>query len=158
MAASTGSAPPVVEATGTGSGLVFCPIHKIPASKDIDLADAGLIWNFEPIGPRVLNERVRTLAKDVPCKAGQLSRNPFKKWSQIDPFLPHADIVVLGASQAHGTRDSLHELLLKVGAARIPALAELRKRDQTHFDNCGRCFAPTGLMSRQEKAFSSRCS
>jgi predicted DNA-binding protein with PD1-like motif len=44
-----------------GHLLVFCPIHKIPAIKDIDLADAGLIWNFEPIGPRVLNERVRTL-------------------------------------------------------------------------------------------------
>jgi phosphate transport system substrate-binding protein len=159
VAASTGSAAPVVKATGTGFGLeAFCAgtgdhypdianaSRRMQRSEFERCLKNGVKGIVEiPIGvdgvavvrgksgaPFKLTaaQLFMALAKDVPDNTGQLSRNPFKKWSQIDPSLPHVYIAVLGPSEAHGTRDSLHELLLKAGAARIPALTELRKRDQ----------------------------
>src|SRR5262245_53793688 len=163
VASSTGSAAPVVEATGTTAGLTaFC---EGTGDRYPDIANASRRMQRSEF-ERCLKNGVKdivevligidavavvrgtsgarleltaahlflALAKDVPDKNGQLSRNPFKKWSQIDPSLPDADIVVLGPSQAHGTRDSLHELLLKEGAARVPTLAQLRKEDQRGFD------------------------
>jgi len=160
VAASTGSPAPKVEVTGTSAGLkAFCAgtgdsypdaanasrrMHRSEFEvcvrngvKDIVEIQIGVDGVAVVRGKSGTPFKVTAahlflaLAKDVPDRTGQLSPNAFKKWSQIDPSLPDVDIAVLGPSQAHGTRDSLHELLLKEGAARVPALAELREKDQT---------------------------
>jgi phosphate transport system substrate-binding protein len=173
VAASTGSPAPMVEATGTTAGLrAFCEgtgdrhpdianaSRRMQRSeferclkngvKDIVEIligiDAVAVVRGKSGAPLKLTAAhlFLALAKDVPDKTGQLSRNPFKKWSQIDPSLPGTDIVVLGPSQDHGTRDSLHELLLKEGAARVPALVEIRKTDPASFDKLWKALRTDG--------------
>jgi phosphate transport system substrate-binding protein len=119
VAASTDSPAPVVEATGTGAGLeAFCAgtgdrypdianaSRRMLRSEFERCATNGVKHIVEiPIGvdgvavvrgksgaPFTLTAAhlFLALAKDVPDTTGQPSRNPFKKWSQIDPSLPHA--------------------------------------------------------------------
>ncbi len=66
------------------------------------------------------------LAAMVPDKDGKLVKNPYKKWSDIDPSLPDTKIEVLGPPPTSGTRDAFEELALGGGAKKIGWLKELR--------------------------------
>ena len=84
------------------------------------------------------------LADQVPDKDGKLVANPYKNWSDIDKALPNIKIEVLGPPPTSGTRDSLHELFLEVGAAQIPALKELQKSDRKAFDKAWKSIRKDG--------------
>jgi phosphate transport system substrate-binding protein len=60
--------------------------------------------------------------------------NPNKNWSDIDKSLPNIKIEVLGPPPTSGTRDSLHELFMEVGAEQLPALKALKASDRKAFD------------------------
>src|SRR5690606_15427012 len=57
------------------------------------------------------------LAKRVPDPAGasRLVPNPYRRWSDIDPTLPDAEIEVLGPPPTSGTRDAFLELAMEGG-------------------------------------------
>ena len=52
------------------------------------------------------------LAAEVP-KDGELVKNPYKYWDQINSDLPHREIVVYGPPTTSGTRDAFEELVLE---------------------------------------------
>ena len=74
------------------------------------------------------------LAKQVPDAEGKLIPNPYKNWSDIDASLPNEKIEVLGPPPTSGTRNSMHELFMEVGAGEIPALKALKEKDAKAFE------------------------
>jgi phosphate transport system substrate-binding protein len=163
VAASAGAPAPVVEATGTSAGFAafcggtgdrypdianasrrmqksefeLCLKNGIREIVEIPIGVDGIAVVRGKSGPAfklTSTHLFLALAKDVPDSTGQIVRNPFKKWSQIDASLPDADIAVIGPSATSGTHDLLHELLLKKGAEALPTLAALRKNDRSSFD------------------------
>lgn len=160
---SGGGKTPVVESTGTGGGMkIFCD-GVGPSTADVTNASRrmkigefqtcqkngvkdiieikigfdGLTIAQSKAGPSMkltLAQVYLALAERVPDKDGKLIQNPHKNWSDIDKSLPNIRIEVLGPPPTSGTRDSLHELFMEVGAEQIPALAALKKSDRKAFD------------------------
>lgn len=159
----TGGKTPVVESTGTGGGMkIFCEgvgirtpdatnaSRRMTKSEydtcqkngvkeivELKVGFDGLTIAQSKSGAAMnvtLSQVFLALAEKVPNAKGELVANPYKTWSDIDKGLPNVKIEVLGPPPTSGTRDSFHELFMEVGAARIPALAELRKKDRKAFD------------------------
>lgn len=154
---------PVVESTGTGGGIkLFCAgvgtghpdgvnaSRRIKAGEFDDCAKNGvkdiveLVIGFDGIvlanskkGPDLKATQSQiflALAKQVPGPDGKLIPNPYKSWNQIDASLPNEPIEVLGPPPTSGTRDAFLELMMEVGASKIPALANLKKSDAKAYD------------------------
>jgi len=152
---------PVVESTGTGGGLkLFCAgvglgdpdisnaSRRIKSSEidncrkngvtqivEIKIGFDGIVLANSKSAPRLslTKEQIfRALAKEVPVN-GKLVANPYKKWSDISPSLPAEKIEVLGPPPTSGTRDAFAELAMEGGAAEIPMLADLKKKDEKAF-------------------------
>lgn len=170
---SGGSKTPVVESTGTGGGMkLFCagvgPTHpdltnasrrmKIGEFEDcqkngvkdiveINIGIDGLTIAQSKSGPNVkltLAQVYLALAEQVPGPDGKLVANPNKTWSDIDRSLPAIKIEVLGPPPTSGTRDSLHELFMEVGAEQIPAMKELKKADPKAFEKAWKSIRKDG--------------
>ena len=58
------------------------------------------------------------VAEEVPVN-GQLAKNPYKKWSDIDKSLPSIDILVYGPPTSSGTRDAFEELVMEGATGKI---------------------------------------
>ncbi|MDD2767500.1 MAG: substrate-binding domain-containing protein [Methylococcus sp.] len=78
------------------------------------------------------------LAKTVPdpkCGAScdRLIPNPYKKWSEVNPALPDAPILVWGPPLSSGTRDTFAEDVLEAGCAGFPAMKQMMLSNETKF-------------------------
>ena len=154
---------PVVESTGTGGGMKLfcagvgeghpdltnasramkkgefddCQKNGVKDIVEIKVGIDGLTIAQSKAGPAMkltMEQVFRALADQIPDKDGKLVANPNKNWSDVDKSLPNIKIEVLGPPPTSGTRDSFHELFMEVGALKIPALAELKKKDGKAFD------------------------
>ena len=134
-----GGTAPTLESTGTGGGMkIFCQgvgerypditgasREMMPSEKA--LCDKNGVTDITEIllgydGIAVTNSRkgkkfsvtreqlYKALASKIPVD-GKLVANPNKKWSDIDPSLPHTDIEVYGPPPTSGTRDAFVELV-----------------------------------------------
>ena len=152
----------VVESTGTGAGMkLFCggvganfpdienASRQIKKSEYESCAAAGVKNVIEvPIGIDGLtfieakDAQLANLTQADIYKA--LAANPFGKgpntaqtWKDVNPALPAIKIRVLGPPPTSGTRDSLAELYLEKGCNSDPAMAALKKSDETkHKEIC----------------------
>jgi len=153
---------PVVESTGTGGGLkLFCagvgPSHpdianasrRIKKSEveqcaangvtqitELKIGFDGIALAYSKKAPEVaLTTAIlwKALAKEVPVD-GKRVANPYKKWSDIDPKLPNAEIEVLGPPPTSGTRDTFNELAMLEGCKKVPevkaAVADDKAREK----------------------------
>lgn len=170
---SSGTKTPVVESTGTGGGMkLFCAgvgeshpdaTNASRAMKKSEFEDCQkngvtdvveLKVGFDGISMAqskagtpmklTLPQLFLALAKEVPGPDGKLIPNPNKNWSDIDKSLPNIKIEVLGPPPTSGTRDALHELMMEKGAEKIPALAELKKKDRKAFDKAWKSLREDG--------------
>ena len=57
-----------------------------------------------------------------------------RTWSDVDPSLPAAPILVYGPPSTSGTRDALKELILQVGCESDPAMEALKESDEDRYD------------------------
>ncbi len=74
------------------------------------------------------------LAKEVPGGAdGQLVKNPYKTWADVNPDLPAVKIEVLGPPPTSGTRDAFVELAMEGGCNSTPWIAALKKTDKNRY-------------------------
>lgn len=137
----TGNPTPIVESTGTGGGMkLFCAGGDSPAFtnasraiKATELAKChqnGVSVTEFPVGIDgivVANSiKAEKLAITVPQlylalaakvkKDGEIIKNPYVKWSDIDQSLPNKKIEVMGPPPSSGTRDALVALVMKKGA------------------------------------------
>lgn len=70
------------------------------------------------------------LAKEVPGGAdGDLIKNPYQTWQDVNSSLPAQRIEVLGPPPTSGTRDAFVELAMEGGCKTIPWIAALKNED-----------------------------
>lgn len=100
--------------------------------------DGIVLANSVDVAPLALERRqiYLALAREVPNPDGSptLVRNPYQRWSQVDPTLPDVQIEVLGPPPTSGTRDAFVELAMDAGCRTFPWLEELRATDQRRFE------------------------
>jgi len=156
----TGNPAPVVESTGTGGGFkAFCggvgedfaditgasraikeSEVKLCADNGVnDITEAMIGYDGLSIAVSRANETdwslteeqiFKALAAELPDGKGGFVANPNKKWSDIDPSLPAADIVAFGPPPTSGTRDAFVELVMHDGCKGLPGMADLKKADE----------------------------
>lgn len=131
---------PVVERTGTGGGMqIFCsgtgattpdivnasrPMtpsewkkcqkHGVTDITEIMFGLDGIVLTQNAALPPLnltLKQLTLALAAKVP-KNGKLVKNPYEYWSQIDPSLPHREILIYGPPKSSGTRDAFEKLVM----------------------------------------------
>jgi phosphate transport system substrate-binding protein len=170
---SSGMKTPVVESTGTGGGMKLfcggvgeshpdatnasramrksefldCKKNGVDGIVEIKIGFDGMTIAQSKQGPALkltLGQVFLALAKEVPGKDGKLVANPNRNWSDIDPALPNVKIEVLGPPPTSGTRDSMHELFMEVGALQVPAVAALRKSDPKAFEKAWKTLREDG--------------
>jgi phosphate transport system substrate-binding protein len=170
---SAGVKTPVVESTGTGGGMKLfcagvgvghpdatnasrrmkkgefedCQKNGVKDIVELNIGFDGLTVAQSKQGPAMkltLGQLFLALAKEVPGADGKLVANPYKNWSDIDKSLPNIKIEVLGPPPTSGTRDSLHELFMEVGAEQIPALKALKASDKKAFDKAWKTLREDG--------------
>jgi phosphate transport system substrate-binding protein len=170
---SSGMKTPVVESTGTGGGMKLfcagvgeghpdatnasrrmkkgefqdCQKNGVKDIVEIKVGFDGLtIAQSKQGAPMKLSlaQVFLALAKEVPGPDGKLVANPNKNWSDIDKSLPNVKIEVLGPPPTSGTRDSLHELFMEVGAGQIPALKALSASDPKAFEKAWKSIREDG--------------
>lgn len=153
---------PIVESTGTGSGLrLFCngiggafpdianASRRIKASELASCAEHGVNRVIEvPIGIdglALIESSTRPTGYQLTLRDiyAALAANPFgrpqtaRTWRDVNPNLPDVPILVYGPPPTSGTRDSFVELFLVKGCDTDPAMARLADEDEDrHQDIC----------------------
>jgi phosphate transport system substrate-binding protein len=148
---------PIVESTGTGSGLkLFCagvgPAHpdmtnasrRIKASEvamckqngvskiiEIQVGLDGLAIAHAKSAP-AFNLTTREIYMAVSA-APWGKKQTAKTWKDINPRLPADKIELIGPPPTSGTRDSFNELFMEAGCNSNPAMAALKKSDEPKY-------------------------
>jgi phosphate transport system substrate-binding protein len=148
---------PIIESTGTGAGFkLFCSgvgerfpdvsnaSRRIKASEAKQCASNG-VTQITEIQIGVDGLALATDKRSVISGVTQrdiymaLAKTPFGKpqkartWKDVNPKLPAIAIRVYGPPPTSGTRDSLHELMLVPGCETSPAMAALKKSDESKY-------------------------
>jgi phosphate transport system substrate-binding protein len=155
--AKTGFKSPVIESTGTGSGMkLFCAglgyahpdienaSRRIKKSEyatcqkngvkqivEIQVGLDGIAFAEAVNGPG-MKLTPADVYKAIAAKPfGRPNR--YASWKQVNPALPDMPIMVYGPPSTSGTRDALAELILTRGCKTDPATAALEKSDPDRF-------------------------
>jgi phosphate transport system substrate-binding protein len=150
---NAGLKAPIVESTGTGSGMkLFCAgvgarfpdiedaSRRIKKSEVADCAQHGVNQIVEiqigidgiALAESKAGEAMQLTQADI-YKA--LAAEPYGKpqtaqtWRDVNPALPAVAIKVFGPPPTSGTRDAFAELILDKGCDAVPAMAALKKSD-----------------------------
>jgi phosphate transport system substrate-binding protein len=152
---------PVIEATGTGGGIkLFCEgvgaafpdvanaSRRLKKSEYEDCAKKGVKdivevqIGLDGIAFAEANGGLNMKLAPVDVYKA-LAANPFgkpntaKNWSDVNPALPNAPILVYGPPSTSGTRDALAELILTKGCDSDPTMKALKDSDKDkHKDIC----------------------
>ncbi|HLQ85614.1 MAG TPA: substrate-binding domain-containing protein [Salinisphaeraceae bacterium] len=139
---------PIIESTGTGGGMqVFCSgvgedtpdiinasrrmkpaewkrcqKHGVRSITEIVFGSDGIVLiQDKDLSPLNLSLEQLTLAvaKKVPHN-GKLIENPYEYWDQIDPSLPHREILIYGPPTSSGTRDAFESLAMGETTPHLP--------------------------------------
>ena len=165
--ANQGGVAPVVESTGTGGGMqVFCGgvgadyPDITGASRAMKLSEYELcqqngvtdvteaLIGYDGLSIAVsraneadwnltLGEVYLALGAQVPVN-GEWVDNPYQRWSEINPALPDAPIVVYGPPPTSGTRDAFVELAMLVGCEQLPYVQDGGFDGDWIEENCSR--------------------
>lgn len=155
---------PIVEATGTGSGIkIFCSgigddtpdlVNASRPMKDNEKAEcakhgvkdvAEVTLGFDGIVVANAREGVPlalttqslflALAKEVPVN-GKLVPNPYKTWNALDPELPEKSIEIYGPPPTSGTRDAFVEIVMEKGCAAFPEFQAAYADESVRKEKC----------------------
>ena len=151
-----GNVTPIIEATGTGGGLnlickagiskgspdivdasrpvkqkelKLCAEHNIKHLKEIAIGYDGIVFarsNQAKSFSIEMKELFLGISDLVPDKNGNLIKNPYKRWNEINPALPDIEIMVYGPSSTSGTRDLVNSAIIK-------AFADTKVRQDGHY-------------------------
>lgn len=146
---------PIVESTGTGSGLrLFCngvgseypditnASRRIKASELESCRDNGVNQVIEvPVGIdglTLIESATRPTGFQLSLRDvyAALAARPFgrpqtaRTWRDVNPALPDVPILVYGPPPTSGTRDSFVELMLVKGCDTDPAMLALKEQDE----------------------------
>jgi phosphate transport system substrate-binding protein len=150
---------PIVESTGTGSGIkLFCngvgsehpdvtnASRRIKASELESCAKNGVRNVIEvPVGIdglTLIESATRPTDFQLTLRDvyAAVAKEPFGKpqtartWRDVNPQLPDVPILVYGPPPTSGTRDSFVELMLVKGCESDPAMKALKKQDEDRYE------------------------
>lgn len=149
---------PILESTGTGSGIkLFCAgigantpdivnaSRRMKAS-ELEMCKANGVTEVVEVqvgidGIAVAQSNEGPAINLTPAQIYQaVAERPFgkenkaKKWSDIDPSLPSIAINVYGPPSTSGTRDALTELIMEVGCQTDPATKALKDTNKEEYE------------------------
>ncbi len=160
LGATTKMPTPIVESTGSGGGMkLFCAGNdlntpditnasrrmktsefKLCAKNGVtDITEAVIGFDGIAIAQNKHNKPLAitkkqlllAVAEEVPSKDGKsLVRNPYKKWSDIDPTLPNRAIVIYGPPKSSGTRDAFEDMIMKGQTKKMDVYTSLYHADK----------------------------
>jgi len=154
-----GSNPsPILESTGTGSGMsLFCAgvgadtpdianaSRRMKAS-ELELCQRNGVTDVVEVRIGIDGIAVAQANNGVPFALTPIQiykaiaerpfgkKNTAEKWSDIDPSLPKFAISIYGPPSTSGTRDALTELIMEVGCGTNPATKALKESNKTEFE------------------------
>ncbi|MEG3087307.1 substrate-binding domain-containing protein [Sphingomonas sp. PB4P5] len=153
--ATPGAKAPVIESTGTGSGMKLfcdgvgaahpdlvnasrrmkaseyksCAAHGVTDIIEIQVGLDGIAFAEAKNGPKMVLTPAQIYRALAAAPNGQPNTN--RTWRDIDPALPATPIQVYGPPSTSGTRDALTELILDKGCAEVsPQAAALKDSDK----------------------------
>ena len=150
---------PIVESTGSGSGLKLfcagagtehpditnasrrikkkevetCARNGIKEVVEVKAGYDGIVLANSNKTDRMdltLKDVFLALAHHVPDGEGKTAPNPYRTWKDVNPNLPDAKIEVLGPPATSGTRDAFVELAMEGGCKTFGWIKEMRKADK----------------------------
>lgn len=153
---------PIVETTGTGGGFktfcraigptepsivnasrrmrdgerLLCRDAGITEPVEVKIGYDGIVLANIKAGPDLNLTKAQifqALAANIPDGDGGWTKNPYRRWSDIEETLPRMRILVSGPPPTSGTRDAFVEIAMEGGARTFPQLAELEQTDLEHF-------------------------
>ncbi|NOQ32347.1 MAG: phosphate-binding protein [Helicobacteraceae bacterium] len=163
LGATTSFPTPVVESTGSGGGMkLFCAgngmntpditnaSRRMKAKEFImcekngvnDITEAVIGFDGIAFAQAKSNKAfsvtkeqlLLAVAAEVPSRDGHiLVKNPYKKWSDIDPTLPNREIIIYGPPKSSGTRDAFEDMILKAQTKKMPVYTDLYKKDKKKY-------------------------
>lgn len=139
--ATTDNPTPVVESTGSGGGIkLFCAgadantpdianssrrmkvseFEECEKNGVTDITEAVVGFDGIVLAHHIDNDELSltreeillAVAAEVP-QDGELVKNPYTQWSDINPDLPEQEIVIYGPPTTSGTRDAFEELAME---------------------------------------------
>lgn len=155
--AANGNTSPILESTGTGSGIkLFCAGQGAATPDIVNASRRMKASEFELCGKNGVSQIVElqigidgiAIAQSNEGPAISLTpkqiyeaiaENPYgkknttQKWSDIDPSLPDTAISVYGPPSTSGTRDALTELIMEAGCKTDAATAALKDNNEDQF-------------------------
>jgi len=156
---------PIVESTGTGGGFkLFCEgidtntpdinnaSRKITESEKQLCSKNGVADIIEiPIGYDGIVFAIKkdsalldlskkdiflAMARELPDKNGQMVKNPYNTWHEIDKKLPDNKIELYGPPPTSGTRDAFVELVMDKGCAQVAEFAKAYPDEKERKKHC----------------------
>ena len=154
---------PKVESTGSGGGLkLFCDgvgvdhpdvtnasraikqseVNRCAANGVTDIVEVKIGYDGIVIANAVSAARMSlslrdiflALANQVPGRtSGELVKNPYRTWRDVNPGLPEQRIEVFGPPPTSGTRDAFVELAMEGGCNEIPWIRKLKNTDSDRY-------------------------
>jgi len=146
---------PIIEATGTGAGIKLfcegiggntpdianasrrikkseyenCARNRVDKIVEIQVGLDGIAFAEAKGGPGIplTTREIYMALAETPFGKPQTAKN----WNDINPAFPAEPIKVFGPPSTSGTRDALAELILTKGCDSDPAMAALKKSDET---------------------------
>lgn len=135
---TTKFATPVIESTGSGGGLATPDItnssrrmkkseferaqqNGVKTIHEAVIGYDGIVVANAKVAPALKLSRkdiFMALAEEVPMN-GQLVKNPYKMWNQINPALPKQKILVYGPPTSSGTRDAFDEMVMEAASKKM---------------------------------------
>ncbi|PTM97580.1 substrate-binding domain-containing protein [Mycoplana dimorpha] len=160
---------PVVESGGSGAGLKeFCKgvgeatidiansSRKIKDSEldackaagvtdvqEVKIGYDGIVFATDASNPDIAFAPVdlyKALAAEVVVD-GKLVANPYKKWSEVNPALPDAEIAAYIPGEKHGTREVFEEKVLAVGCKDAGAVDVIKAAVADEKEAAKKCIA-----------------
>jgi phosphate transport system substrate-binding protein len=109
-----------------------CKKNGVGEIMEIKIGYDGIVFAVNSKNPAMNGFKLTTkqiylaLAAQVPVN-GKLATNPYKKWKDVDPSLPDAEIIAFIPGEKHGTREVFEEKTMAEGCkefAEVKALDE----------------------------------
>ena len=122
------------------SEVELCKSNGVEEIVEVKIGYDGIVMSNSKDGPDfdlTLKDIWLALAAEVPDPAapesGNLVKNPYSTWKDVNSALPAVKIEVLGPPPTSGTRDAFVELAMETGCKSFPWIKELDKSDSNRF-------------------------
>jgi phosphate transport system substrate-binding protein len=99
------------------SELEACKAAGVTDVQEVKIGYDGIVFATDASNPDIAfapADIYKALAAEVVVD-GKLVANPYKKWSEVNPALPDAEIAAYIPGEKHGTREVFEEKVLAVG-------------------------------------------